>query len=64
MMKDSQRKEYWRGYRAMKAHAYDVYDADKAFRDIYNSNEGAYFVRGAERAKRYIERVGIQNITA
>lgn len=64
MMNDSQRKEYWRGYRTMKAHAYDLYNTAKAFRDIYNSNASEYFVRGAERAKRYIERVGIRNITA
>lgn len=57
-------KTYWKGYRAMKRLAYDYYNADKAYREIYNSNASDEFVRGAERALRYIKRVGVQNITA
>lgn len=55
---------YWKGYRAMKRLAYDYCNADKAYREIYNSNTSNEFVKGAERALRYIRRVGVQNITA
>lgn len=63
-MNASERKEYWRGYRAMKRLAYDYGNADLAFREIYGSNESDTFVKGAQRALRHIERVGVQNITA
>lgn len=63
-MNVSERKTYWKGYRAMKALAYDYGNADMAFREIYNSNCSNTFVRGAERALAYIKRVGVANITA
>jgi len=57
------RKTYWRGYHAMKRLAYDYYDADRAYMEIYNSNASNEFVRGAERARKYIKRIGIRNLT-
>lgn len=57
------RKEYWNGYRAMKCLAYEYCNASKAFREIYSSNASNTFVNGARRALRYIERVGVWNIT-
>ena len=56
--------EYWRGYRVMKRLAYDYYSVKGAFTEIYQSNASNEFVRGAERARRYIERVGLRNLTA
>lgn len=63
-MNETDRKTYWKGYRAMKRLAYDYGSADRAFREIYNSNASDTFVKGARRALRYIERVGVWNITA
>lgn len=63
-MNSTDRKTYWKGYRAMKRLAYDYLNADKAYMEIYNSNCSNEFVKGAERAWRYIKRVGVQNITA
>lgn len=63
-MNRSSTKEYWTGYRAMKRLAYDYGSAYRAYRDIYNSNASNVFVKGAERAYRYIERVGVAHITA
>ena len=63
-MSTTGRKAYWKGYRAMKRLAYDYCNADLAYREIYGSNASNEFVRGAERALRYIKRVGVQNITA
>lgn len=57
-------KAYWKGYRAMKRLAYDYANARMAFREIYQSNASNAFVSGARRALAYIERVGVQNITA
>lgn len=57
-------KEYWKGYRAMKRLAYDYGNADKAYWAIYQSNHSNEYVRGAERAWKYIRRVGVANITA
>lgn len=63
-MNATDRKLYWKGYKAMKALAYDYCNAEKAFKEINQSNASNAFVRGAERAYRYIRRVGVQNITA
>lgn len=63
-MNATDNKLYWKGYRAMKRLAYDYCNADRAFREIYQSNASDAFVRGAERALRYIRRVGVSNITA
>ena len=63
-MNASERREYWRGYHAMKRRAYDYCNAEKAFSHIYQSNASDTFVKGARRAYKYIMRVGVQNITA
>lgn len=63
-MNKAERKTYWSGYRTMKRLAYDYCNADRAYMEIYNSNHGNEFVKGAERAWRYIKRVGVMNITA
>lgn len=63
-MSNQQLKTYWKGYHTMKRLAYDYYDADKAYREIYNSNCSDEFVKGAERALKYIKRIGIRNLTA
>lgn len=55
-------KTYWKGYHAMKRLAYDYCNADLAYREIYQSNASNEFVKGAERAWRYIKRVGVHNI--
>lgn len=62
-MKTTDRRTYWKGYRALKRLALDYWSAEKAFNEIYQSNTSDKFVAGARRAYRYIKRVGLANIT-
>lgn len=64
MQKGTKMSDYWKGYRTMKRLAYDYGNADAAYREIYSSNVSDKFVMGAERALRYIRKVGVANITA
>ena len=63
-MTATERKDYWKGYHTMKRLAYNYRNEDLAYMEIFTSNLSHAFVRGAERAWRYIKRIGVQNITA
>ena len=60
-MNATERRIYWNGYRYMKRLSSDLWSVSKAYRTIYNSNAGDLFVKGAQRARAYLERVGLQN---
>lgn len=53
-MNATDRRTYWKGYRAMKQLAQEYGSAEKAFTEIYQSNTSNMFVAGARRAYRAI----------
>ena len=60
-MNATDRRIYWNGYRYMKQLSIELWSVPKAYSEIYNSNAGDLFVKGAQRARAYLERVGIRN---